>query len=105
MSDFLLHDEAQVQCIHSGDAKPTQTVLNVKVSGKAIVTQVSIYNIKGCKQLPQSGGPDLTALWTSAATRIKAGGIPVLLKDSQSKCAPTTTALLIISTQTRVKGT
>jgi hypothetical protein len=105
MSDFLLHEDAQVQCIHSGNAKPTQTVSNVKVSGKAIVTQTSIYNIQGCLQPPQSGGPDLTALWTSAATRIKAGGMPVLLKGSQSKCAPTTTALVIISTQTRVKGT
>lgn len=105
MSDFLLHEDAQVQCIHSGVAKPTQTVLNVKVSGKAIVRQTSIYNIKGCKQLPQSGGPDLTAAWTSAATRIKSGRLPVLLKNSQSKCVPTTTALVIISTQTRVKGT
>src|SRR2546428_12906895 len=105
MSDFLLHDQAQVQCIHSGNAKPMQTVLNVKVSGKAIVAQTSIYNIQGCKLPTQSGGPDLTAAWTSAATRIKAKGMPVLLKNSQSKCVPTGSALVIISTQTRVKGT
>ena len=105
MSDFLLHDSATVLCLHTGQATPMQTNKRVKVSGQPIVTRANIYNIKGCKLPTQSGGPDLTAAWTSASTRIKAGGVPVLLKNSQAKCAPTGTTLNIITTQTRVKGT
>jgi len=105
MADPLLHENATVQCVHSGQAKSTVTDQHVKVSGQKIVTQPSPYTIAGCTLPPQSGGPDVTAQWTSAATRVKASGQPVLLKNSQSTCAPTGTSLTIISTQTRVKGT
>ena len=37
--------------------------------------------------------------------RVKAGGTPVLTKDSQAVCAPTGTGLNIINTQMRVKAT
>src|SRR5436309_3339148 len=105
MSANLLHDGATVQCLHSGQASPTVTDQRVKVSGQKIVSQSSVYTISGCTLPTQSGGPDVTAQWTSAATRVKASGLPVLFKDSQATCAPTGTALNIISTQTRVKGT
>jgi hypothetical protein len=37
--------------------------------------------------------------------RVLAGGMPVLLQDSQAICTPTGTPLNIILTQMRVKGT
>jgi hypothetical protein len=43
-------------------------------------------------------------MWSSAATRVKASGLPVLLSDSQATCAPTGTGLNIVMTQQRVKG-
>jgi len=105
MSANLLHDGATVQCLHSGQARPAETHQRVKVSGQKIVTQSSVYNISGCTLPTQSGGPEVTAQWTSAATRVKASGVPVLFKDSQATCAPTLIGLNIISTQTRVKVT
>jgi hypothetical protein len=106
MADHVLHEDAIVQCSHPGGvAKPIVTDLRVKVSGQKIVTQPGPYVISGCNLAPQSGGPCVTATWTSAATRVKASGMPVLLKNSQATCAPPLTSLKIISTQTRVKGT
>jgi uncharacterized Zn-binding protein involved in type VI secretion len=107
MSAYLLHENATVLCVHppGGQAKPAVTDQRVKVSGKKIVTQPSIYNISGCTLPTQSGGPCVTAQWTSAATRVKVSGMPVLFKDGQAKCAPTGTGLNIVSTQTRVKVT
>lgn len=105
MADFLLHKDATVTCLHSGRASPVQTNRRVKVSGNPIVTQASIYKIEqGCTLPPQSGGPCVSATWTSAATRVRAGGRPVLLKSSQATCQPTATGLNVTITQNRVKG-
>lgn len=109
MSAYLLHENAIVLCVHppGGQAKPTVTDQRVKVSGQKIVTLPGPYTITGCplQSPPAPTGPCLSALWTSAATRVKAGGIPVLFKDSKAICAPTGTGLNIVSTQTRVKVT
>jgi len=45
------------------------------------------------------------AQWITGATRVFAGGIPVLLQDSQAICTPTGTGLLILVTQVQVRGT
>jgi uncharacterized Zn-binding protein involved in type VI secretion len=106
MSVLMLHENATVLCLHSpGQAKPTVTDQRVKVSGQKIVTQPGPYTISGCILPTQAGGPCVTAQWTSAATRVKASGMPVLFKDSQATCIPTGTGVNIMSTQTRVKVT
>ncbi|MCL4705837.1 hypothetical protein KJ068_11785 [bacterium] len=106
MPGFLLHENATVLCSHPpGQAKPTVANPRVKVSGQKIVTQASIYSITGCVLPPQSGGPCATAKWTSAAERVKAGGVAVLLTTSEATCVPTLTGLNIGLTQRRVKGT
>jgi uncharacterized Zn-binding protein involved in type VI secretion len=107
MSAFMLHESASVVCLHSGQAKPSVTDQRVKVGGKKIVTQPGPYTVSGCSYPtpPTANGPCVTAMWTSAATKVKASGIPVLFKDSQATCAPTGTGLKITSTQTRVKVT
>jgi hypothetical protein len=105
MADCLLHEGATVQCLHAGQAKHIKTDSHVKVSGQKIVTQPSPHNITNCTLPTQSGGPCVTAMWTKAATRIKASGTPVLLKDSQATCTPTGTGVNILMMQTRVKGT
>lgn len=107
MPAHLLHENATVLCLHSGQARPMATNQRVKVSGQKIVTQPGPYTIAGCilPSPPTANGPCVTAQWTSAATRVKASGMPVLYKDSQAICAPTGTGVNIISTQTRVKVT
>jgi hypothetical protein len=105
MSGYLLHQGATVLCIHSGQAQPTVTEPRVRVNSQAVVTQSSTYTIAGC---PNMYGPVytpcVTGQWTTAATRVKVNGVPVLLQDSQASCVPNGTGMTIVSTQTRVKG-
>jgi hypothetical protein len=103
MPGYLLHLGAMVLCSHSGQAQPMTTSSRVRVSNQPIVTQTDLYTIAGCIQQP----PPLcaTAQWISAATRVRSGGVPVLLQDSQAICAPTGTPLNIVTMQQQVKGT
>ena len=107
MPGYLLHSGASVLCIHAGQAQPMTTNLRVKVGGQPIVTQTTSYAIAGCTAPPPTAGngPCATAQWVTAATRIKASGVAVLLQDSQAVCAPTGTGLNVIKTQIRVRGT
>ena len=107
MPGFLLHQGATVLCSHGGQAQPIVPNSRVTVSGQPIVTQPYPYTIAGCALPPPiaANGPCVTAQWVTAATRITAGGEPVLLLDSQAICAPSGTPLLILVTQTRATGT
>ena len=105
MPGFLLHSGATVMCAHAGQAQPMVPFPRVTVSGMAITTMASPYMITGCPFTPPGGnGPCVTAQWIVGATRIIAGGMPVLLQTSQAICAPTATPLNIFLTQTRVTG-
>lgn len=106
MPGFLLHVGATVLCMHGGQAQPTVPNPRVLVDGQPIVTQPAPYVVAGCPFVPPGGnGPCVTAQWIMGATRVFAGGAPVLLQSSQAVCAPTGTPLNIIVTQTRVTGT
>lgn len=107
MPGFLVHVGASVICAHpGGQAQPQPTAPNprVRVAGQPIATLSGLYDIKGCSFNPGAPSPCLTARWTSGATKIRAGGDPVALSDSQAVCAPNGTPLLITKTQTRVSG-
>ena len=107
MANYMLDSSSTVMCLHAGQAQPAGTNPRVKMSGQPIVTQSNSYTVSGCGMpSPTAGnGPCVSAQWVSAATRVKAGGTPVLTKDSQAVCAPTGTGLNIINTQLRVKAT
>jgi hypothetical protein len=105
MPGTLLHLGATVLCIHAGQAQPMVLNQRVKVGGQPIVVRTSAYNIAGCALTGTSNPPCATAQWRTAATRVKAGRVPVLLQDSQARCVPTGTGLNIVATQSRVKGT
>lgn len=106
MPGFLLHVGATVMCLHGGQAQPTAPNPRVLVSGQPVVTLAAPYAVAGCPFVPPSGnGPCVTAQWVTSATRVLAGGQPVLLQDSQAVCVPTGTGLKIILTQMRVRGT
>lgn len=105
MPGFVLHMGATVLCAHAGQAMPTVVSPRVRVGGQAAVTQAAPYAVAGCPFVPPGGnGPCVTAQFVTAATRVRAGGAPVLLQDSQAICAPTGTPLTIVVTQVRVKG-
>lgn len=105
MPGFLLHVGATVLCAHAGQAMPTAPFPRVTVSGQPVVTQAAPYTVAGCPFVPPTGnGPCVTAQWVTAALRVKAGGVPVVLQGSQAICTPTGTPLSILMTQFRVKG-
>lgn len=107
MPGFLLHAGAVVQCMHGGIAQPTVSNPRVKVMGQPIVTQPTPWVVTGCTfpTPPTANGPCVTAQFATAAVRVKANGMPVLLQDSLSICAPTGTGALVSYVQPRVKGT
>jgi hypothetical protein len=107
MPGYLLDQTSIVLCIHAGQARPIMTCPRVEVVGNPVVIQSCVYTISGCLHpSPTAGnGPCVTAQFTSAATRVKVGGQPILLKDSMATCTPTGTGVNIVMTQTRVKGT
>jgi hypothetical protein len=104
MPGYLLHVGATVLCAHAGQAQPTSPFPRVMVGGQPVVTQAAPYAVAGCTFVPPAAGPCVTAQWVTGAMRVKAGGLPVLLQDSQSICAPTGTPLTVVMTQFRVKG-
>jgi len=106
MPGFLLHQGATVLCAHGGQSQPNAPNPRVKMGGQPVVTQSTLYNITACPFTTPLGSPMpcVTGQWVSTATRVRAGGQPVLLQDSQSVCTPNGTPLNIVVTQTRVRG-
>lgn len=105
MPGFILHMGATVICMHAGQAMPLVVNPRVMVSGQPVVTMASTYSVVGCALTGTPNPPCVTAQWVSSALRIVAGGMPVLLQDSQAVCVPTGTGLNILVTQIRAKGT
>lgn len=106
MPGFLVHQGAIITCSHTpGKADPVTPYPRVKVGQQAVVTQATAYTVSVCA-LQSSGStpPCVSAQWLSGAMRVKAGGSPVILQDSQSVCTPTAVSLSVVQCQTRVKG-
>jgi len=107
MAGFLLHAGSILRCAHGGKATPVAPNPRVTVSGQPIVSQNSDFVIAGCA-LAKTGlaaGRCVTARFVTAASRVRASGVPVLLDTSQAICLPSGTPLHIIQTQTRVSAT
>lgn len=103
MPGAILHQGAQVLCMHGGQAIPTSPAPVVTVGGMAVATQAAPYSIAGCPFVPPAGtGPCVTAQWVTAATRVTVSGAPVLLLDSQAVCTPTGTGVAVVMAQQRV---
>ncbi len=105
MPGFLVHMGATVLCMHGGQAMPTAPNPRVLVGGQPVATISAPYTVAGCAFVPPSGnGPCVTAQWIVGATRVLAGGMPVVVQSSQAICTPTGTPLQILVTQVRVRG-
>lgn len=105
MPGYLLHQGATVLCLHGGQAQATVPNFRVKVSGQQTVHQPNPWIISACPFSTAAGPqPCVTAQWTTAATRVKSGGQPLLLQDSQATCIPNGTGVNIVTTQTRVRA-
>ena len=102
----ILHVGATVMCAHGGQATPTAPNPRVLVSGQPVATMTAPYAVAGCAFVPPGGnGPCATAQWTVGATRVLAGGQPVVIMTGVSTCVPTGTPLLPVQAQVRVTAT
>lgn len=91
--------------MHGGQAQATVPNPRVKVSGQMTVQMPNPWVIAGCPfNVSGSPVPCVTAQWMTAATRVKSGGMPLLLQDSQAVCAPNGTGVNIVVAQLRVKA-
>ncbi len=105
MPGYLLDQSATVLCMHGGQAQGTVPNPRVKVSSQVTMQQPNPWTIAGCPfSTPGGPMPCITAQWTTAATRVKSGGMPLLLQDSQAVCAPNGTGVNVVVTQVRVKA-
>src|SRR4051812_8530171 len=102
MPDQILHRGAIVNCSHTpGLATPQSSFSRVKVSEQEVVTLQDIYSIAACPIFPS---PCATGTWISGATRVKAGGFPVVIFGGESTCAPTASPMVPRVAQTRVRA-
>jgi hypothetical protein len=98
----IVHLGATVICSHGGQATPVAPFPRVLLSGQPVATLSSPYVVAGCPFPPASGGPCVTAQWMVGATRVLAGGAPVLVQSGTAVCAPTGVPLMVLVTQPRV---
>jgi hypothetical protein len=101
----ILHSGATVLCMHGGQATATAPNPRVKVGGQPVATQPAPWTVAGCPFTTGSNPmPCVTAQWVTASLRVRAGGAPVLLSESQAVCAPNGTGVSVVMTQIRVKA-
>lgn len=103
----IVHVGATVMCSHAGQATPTAPFPRVTVIGQPVVTQPTSYVVAGCTLPPPTAanGPCVTGQWMTGSVRVLAGGMPLVLMDSQSVCAPTGTPMIPAVVQPRVIAT
>ena len=105
MPGYILHQGATVLCMHGGQAQATVPNPRVKVASQVTVQQPNPWTVAGCPFVAGTTPmPCVTAQWITAATRVRSGGMPLLLQDSQAVCAPNGTGVNIVLTQLRVKA-
>lgn len=100
----ILHVGAMVLCAHGGQAQPTAPFPRVMVGGQPVVTLAAPWAVAACGLAGSGNPPCATAQWVTAAVRVRAGGQPVVLQDSQAVCAPTGAPLAVVMAQPRVKA-
>jgi hypothetical protein len=97
----MLNVTSNVMCMHGGLGTPTVPSPRVSAMGSPVVTLATAYVIAGCS-LTSTPPFCATAQFVTSATRVTAGGQPVLLADSQAVCAATGTGVIILPNQARV---
>ncbi|MEA3207797.1 MAG: hypothetical protein QOE70_854 [Chthoniobacter sp.] len=101
----IVHFGATITCFHQGLAQPTVLSPRVLVSRQMVVTLATPYVVAGCALSTTSTPPCVSAQWVTGATRVLAGGNPVIIQTSQAVCTPTGQGLRVAGTQTRVLAT
>ena len=105
MAGFAVQLGATVICAHAGQAMPTTPNPRVLLGGQPVVTLASPWVVAGCGLTGTTMPPCVTAQFVVGATRVLAGGAPVVVQSGTSICVPTGTPLQVLVTQLRVQAT
>lgn len=101
----ILHLGSTVLCTHAGQATPAAPFPRVMVVAQPVVTLTSPWVIAACGLTGTSVPPCVTGQFVAGATRVMAGGAPVVTMIGQSVCVPTGTPMMPVVAQTRVLAT
>jgi hypothetical protein len=102
---YLLDKNATGKCSHGASASPVVGNPRVKIGGVEVLTIATQFTISGCSNMAgNTPFPCLLGVFASGATRVKAGGMAVLLESSTPTNVPTGASTTITNTQARVKG-
>ncbi len=90
----VLTQAASIVCAHGVPAVPVPSQVRVLSSGQPLLVQTDITTVGGCPfTLPgPTPSPCVQVRWLSAAVRVRANGVPVLLQSSSSLCLAATQA-------------
>ena len=105
MGTALLDKSATVLCSHGGQVQPTMPAVRVKLGGVEAVVASPPWTVSGCPFPPNSGGPCVTAMWSTSTTRVTSSGQPLLLMNGSATCTPTGVPVNVVMTQQRVTAT
>jgi len=103
-SGYILNSGSTVMCPHGGQVSMIVTNTRVMVEGQPVFTMDDQGQVAGCPS-----GLCASVEWLVPASRVFVSGKPVILSHSSGMCrgadsSPKGTPV-VISTQTRVKGT
>ena len=66
---------------HGGQAQPTAPNPRVTLAGQPSIVTSAPWTVAGCTLPPASGGPCVTAQWTSGTVRVTSVGQPLVVAD------------------------
>ena len=105
MPGYAVQMGSTVICAHAGQATPTTPTPRVMLGNQPIVTMTSPWVVAGCALTGTTMPPCVSAQFVVGATRVMAGGVPVVIQSGTSLCVPTGTPLQVLVTQIRVTAT
>ena len=101
----LLDAASTVLCPHGGFARAATANDRVLISGVPIAPPSDLYVIHGCQASTSAGRlPCTLARFIDSASRVRIGGVPVLLRESRAVCEPSGAPATVAVTQSRVTG-
>lgn len=92
-------------CAHGGQAQATAPAVRVRAAGSPAVLATAPWTIAGCPFPPNSGGPCVTAMWSTSTVRVRSSGQPLVISTGSATCAPTGVPLTVLVAQPRVRAT
>lgn len=105
MPGTLVTQGSIVQCAHAGPARPAGVAPRVTVGGEPVAVATTVFTVSGCGLAGTPVPPCTVLQWLAPATRVTAGGVPLLLRASGPLSPSNGSPALVVQTQTRVVGT